>query len=131
MIESYLPILILIGIAIILGLALLALARLLGPYRPNATKLGAYESGMDPYGEARERYSVSFYIVAMEFIVFDLEIIFLYPWAVRFQELGMDAFWAMIIFIVVLFLGLIYTLKKGTLDWEDNFQEAENLNSAS
>jgi NADH-quinone oxidoreductase subunit A len=73
---------------------------------------------MDPVGQARERYSVSFYLVAMEFIVFDLEVVFLYPWAVRFLKLGIGTFIAMMLFLVILFLGLIYTLKKGTLDWD-------------
>jgi len=73
---------------------------------------------MDPIGEARDRYSVSFYMVAMEFIVFDLEVVFIYPWAVRFTELGTGPFVAMMIFITVLLVGLLYTLKKGTLDWD-------------
>lgn len=119
MIESYLPILVLLGLALVLAVLLNVLARVVGPYRPNAPKLRPYESGMDPVGQAKDRYSISFYIIAMEFIVFDLEVIFIYPWAVRYQELGMTAFWAMMIFILILFLGLIYTLKKGTLDWEN------------
>ncbi len=128
MLEGYIPILALIAVALVLGVILVVLARLLGPYRPNAPKLRPYESGMDPYGEAKDRYSVSFYIVAMEFIVFDLEVVFIYPWAVRFQELGMQAFWAMMIFIVILFLGLIYTLKKGSFDWDpDEAVSKENF----
>ncbi|MEX0685899.1 MAG: NADH-quinone oxidoreductase subunit A [Balneolales bacterium] len=118
MIETYIPILVLIVVAIGLALLLIGLSRALGPFRPNAPKLGPYESGMDAYGQARERYSVSFYIIAMEFIVFDLEVVFIYPWAVQFRELGATSFWAMMIFITILFLGLIYTLKKGTLDWD-------------
>ncbi len=117
MIEAYIPILVLLALALVLAVVLNLLSRFVGPYRPNAPKLRPYESGMDPVGEAKDRYSVSFYIVAMEFIVFDLEVIFIYPWAVRYQELGIETFWAMMIFIVVLFLGLVYTLKKGTLDW--------------
>ena len=116
--DSYFPILILLGIAIFLAILLMTLSRILGPYRPNKNKLNPYESGMDPVGEARERYSISFYLVAMEFIVFDLEVVFIYPWAVRFMELGLGTFIAMMIFIVVLFVGLLYTLKKGTLDWD-------------
>ncbi len=128
MLEDYIPILVLIAVAIILAAILLLLARFLGPYRPNATKLKPYESGMDPYGEAKDRYSVSFYIVAMEFIIFDLEVVFIYPWAVRYQELGMGAFWAMMLFIVILFLGLIYTLKKGSFDWSpDNAVSKEKF----
>lgn len=118
MTDNYLPILIMVGIAIVLAIVLLLLSRVLGPYRPNVHKLRPYESGMDPIGEARDRYSVSFYMVAMEFIVFDLEVVFIYPWAVRFTELGTGPFVAMMVFITVLLVGLLYTLKKGTLDWD-------------
>lgn len=118
MIDNYLPILIMVVIAIVLAIILLLLSRLLGPYRPNVHKLRPYESGMDPIGEARDRYSVSFYMVAMEFIVFDLEVVFIYPWAVRFTQLGPGPLVAMMIFITILLVGLLYTLKKGTLDWD-------------
>lgn len=118
MLENYLPILIVIVVAIVLAFILMSLSRILGPYRPNVMKLRPYESGMDPVGQAKERYSVSFYLVAMEFIVFDLEVVFLYPWAVRFTKLGVGTFFAMMVFLVILFLGLIYTLKKGSLDWD-------------
>lgn len=118
MLESYFPILILLGVALALAVLLMSLSRLLGPFRPNTNKLNPYESGMDPVGEARERYSIAFYLVAMEFIVFDLEVVFIYPWAVRFMDLGTGTFLSMVVFIVVLFIGLVYTLKKGTLDWD-------------
>ena len=101
-----------------MALVLMTLSRVLGPYRPNKLKLNPYESGMDPMGEARDRYSISFYLVAMEFIVFDLEVVFIYPWAVRYLDLGVGTFIAMMVFIAVLFVGLVYTLKKGTLDWD-------------
>lgn len=118
MIEQYYPIFILLGVAIVLAIVLMSLSRLLGPFRPNRNKLMPYESGMDPVGQAKDRYSIAFYLVAMEFIVFDLEVVFLYPWAVRFMEHGTGTFIAMVVFIVILFIGLIYTLKKGTLDWD-------------
>lgn len=118
MLEQYIPILVLLGVAIFLAVLLMSLSRILGPFRPNKTKLTPYESGMDPVGEAKDRYSIAFYLVAMEFIVFDLEVVFLYPWAVRFMEHGTGTFIAMVVFIVILFIGLIYTLKKGTLDWD-------------
>jgi NADH-quinone oxidoreductase subunit A len=118
MFELYFPILLLLTVALVLSLVLMLLSRYVGPYRPNKPKLMPYESGMDPFGQAKDRYSISFYLVAVEFIVFDLEVVFIYPWAVRYQELGPGAFWAMMVFIVILFLGLIYTLKKGTLDWD-------------
>lgn len=118
MTDNYLPILIMIGIALVLALVLMILSRVLGPHRPNVHKLRPYESGMDPIGQARDRYSVSFYMVAMEFIIFDLEVVFIYPWAVRFTEFGVGTFISMMVFIVVLLVGLMYTLKKGTLDWD-------------
>ncbi|WP_020402843.1 NADH-quinone oxidoreductase subunit A [Gracilimonas tropica] len=124
MLENYFPILILAIVAVVLAFVLLSLSKILGPFRPNQTKLKPYESGMDPVGEARDRYSISFYLVAMEFIVFDLEVVFIYPWAVRYLELGFGTFMAMMVFIVVLFVGLFYTLKKGTLDWDLNHFKA-------
>jgi NADH-quinone oxidoreductase subunit A len=118
MFEQYLPIIVLIGIAVTLSLVLMLISRLIGPHRPNAPKLRPYESGMDPIGDAKERYSVSFYMVAMEFIVFDLEIVFIYPWAVRYQELGFGTFWAVMVFLSILTLGLFYTLKKESKSFE-------------
>jgi NADH-quinone oxidoreductase subunit A len=118
MFEEYLPIIVLIAIALVLSFVLMAISRLLGPHRPSATKLRPYESGMDPVGDAKERYSVSFYMVAMEFIVFDLEIVFIYPWAVRYQELGFGTFWAVMVFLSILTLGLFYTLKKESKSFE-------------
>ncbi|MDX1619144.1 MAG: NADH-quinone oxidoreductase subunit A [Balneolaceae bacterium] len=118
MLENYLPILILAGISLVLAILLMTLSRILGPYRPNETKLNPYESGMDPVGEARDRYSVSFYLVAMAFIVFDLEVVFLYPWAVQYLELGVGPLVSMIIFIAELFVGLLYLIEKGILDWD-------------
>jgi len=118
MFEAYLPIIVLIAIAVVLALVLMLLSRILGPHRPSAPKLQPYESGMDPIGDAKERYSVSFYMVAMEFIVFDLEIVFIYPWAVRYQELGWGTFGAVMVFISILTLGLFYTLKKESKNFE-------------
>ncbi len=118
MLEQYYPILVLIGVALVLAVLLMSLSRLLGPFRPNKNKLNPYESGMDPVGQAKERYSIAFYLVAMEFIIFDLEVVFIYPWAVRFMEHGTGTFIAMVVFIVILFIGLLYTLKAGTLDWD-------------
>ena len=126
MLSNYLPILILAGIALVLAVLLMTLSRILGPYRPNQTKLNPYESGMDPVGEARDRYSVSFYLVAMAFIVFDLEVVFIYPWAVQYLDLGLGTLVSMIIFIVELFIGLLYLIKKGTLDWDIKRKILEN-----
>ncbi len=118
MLEQYIPIFILIGVALVLAVVLMTLSRIIGPHRPNTNKLRPYESGMDPVGEAKDRYSIAFYLVAMEFIVFDLEVVFIYPWAVRFMEHDTGTFIAMMIFIGILMIGLVYTLKKGTLDWD-------------
>ena len=118
MLSTYIPVLVLFGVALGLAIVLMTLSRIVGPYRPNKTKLNPYESGMDPVGEAKERYSIAFYLVAMEFIVFDLEVIFIYPWAVGFRDLGTGTFFAMVLFVAVLFVGLYYTLRKGTLDWD-------------
>jgi NADH-quinone oxidoreductase subunit A len=118
MLANYLPILILAGVAIFIALLLMTLSRLLGPYRPNKTKLNPYESGMDPVGEADDRYSISFYLVAIAFIVFDIEVVFVYPWAVRFLDFEVGTLVSMIVFILELFIGLIYLIKKGTLDWD-------------
>jgi NADH-quinone oxidoreductase subunit A len=126
MLNNYLPILITAGVAIVLAILLMTLSRILGPYRPNTNKLNPYESGMDPVGEADERYSISFYLVAMEFIVFDLEVVFIYPWAVQYLELGAGTLVAMIVFIVILFIGLLYTIKKETVDWDIKRQILEN-----
>ncbi|MDI6401144.1 NADH-quinone oxidoreductase subunit A [Balneolaceae bacterium ANBcel3] len=118
MLEQYIPIFILIALAVLIAVAFIILSYLLGPARPNKPKLGPYESGMDPIGQAKERYSVGFYIIAMEFIVFDLEVVFIYPWAVRYQEFGPGTLWAMVLFITILLLGLVYTLKKGSFKWD-------------
>lgn len=118
MLSNYLPIVILGGIAIVLAILLLTLSKILGPFRPNKNKLDPYESGMDPVGEAADRYSISFYLVAIAFIVFDIEVVFVYPWAVNFLNYEVGTLVSMIVFILELFVGLIYLIKKGTLDWD-------------
>ncbi|MBN2732105.1 MAG: NADH-quinone oxidoreductase subunit A [Balneolaceae bacterium] len=123
MLENYLPIVILAVIALVLAILLMTLSRVLGPFRPNKNKLSPYESGMDPVGEADERYSISFYLVAMAFIVFDIEVVFLYPWTVQYLDAGVGTLVSMIIFILELFVGLVYLIKKGMLDWDiDQFK---------
>ncbi|MEM6800687.1 MAG: NADH-quinone oxidoreductase subunit A [Bacteroidota bacterium] len=118
----YIPIFILILIAIILGLLLTNLSWLLGPLRPNSIKGSAYESGMDTVGTAHERFSVKFYLIAMLFILFDIEVVFMYPWAVQFKELIIETdslfpFIEMLVFVLILFVGYIYVYKKGGLKW--------------
>ena len=101
-----------------LGLLLLKLHQWLGPHRPNDEKLSTYESGMEPIRSAHERFSVKYYMVAVLFILFDIEVIFLYPWAVNFRALGVFGYIEMILFIVILLVGYFYILRKGALEWD-------------
>ncbi len=116
--ESYIPLMVMIAIGLLFGVSNIVLAEVLGPRRSTREKLSTYESGMEPVKTARERFSVKFYLVAMMFILFDIEIVFMYPWAVQFQELGMYGFVAMLLFMVLLFSGYIYVVKKGALRWD-------------
>ena len=117
MFLSYLPILILVLLAAGFALATLLLSSVLGPRRPSLDKLSPYECGIDPVGSARDRFSVKFYLVAMLFIVFDIEIVFLYPWAVILNSLGLFGLVEMIFFLGILLIGLLYVWKKGGLEW--------------
>jgi NADH-quinone oxidoreductase subunit A len=122
MLADFIPFFIMLALALGLALTLLKLAEILGPSRPNVIKTAAYESGMDPVGTARERYSVKFYLVAMIFIVFDVEVVFLYPWAVSFREFleagaGLGVMVVILLFIAILAIGLLYDIKKGGLDF--------------
>jgi NADH-quinone oxidoreductase subunit A len=118
MLESYLPILVLIAIALMFALGSVIFSFLIGPKKPSAVKLAPYECGMPLVGTARQRFSVKFYIVAMLFILFDIETVFLYPWAVVFKDLGMFGFVEMGVFILILLVGYVYVWKKGALEWE-------------
>ncbi|MCA0447208.1 MAG: NADH-quinone oxidoreductase subunit A [Bacteroidetes bacterium] len=118
MFEQYIPVLFLIVLACAFGVGSLVVTGFIGPKRPNKIKNSAYESGMEPIGTAHERYSVKYYMVAMLFVVFDVEILFMYPWAVQFRMLGLFAFIEMLIFIGLLFAGYYYIIKKGVLEWE-------------
>ena len=121
MLVDYLPIVILMLVAGGFAAVSLAATHLFGPRRPNPVKLSPYESGIPPVGDARLRFSVKFYLVAMLFIIFDIEVVFLYPWAVVFKELlaqGTFIFTEMVVFIGVLVMGLLYVWRKGGLDWD-------------
>ena len=118
MLGAYLPIIVLVVIAGIFGFASLILSSLIGQKKPSEVKLAPYECGCEPVGTARERFSVKFYIIAMLFILFDIEAVFLYPWAVIYKRLGMFGVMEMAVFIVILFVGYIYVWKKGALEWE-------------
>jgi NADH-quinone oxidoreductase subunit A len=114
---QYLPIVILMLLGIVFGMLSLLASKLLGPSRPSAAKEAPYECGIVPSREPPERFPVSFYIVAMLFIMFDIEIIFLYPYAVSRGELGAYGFWAVLMFSVVFFLTFVYEVARGGLDW--------------
>ena len=123
MTRVYLPILLLIGVVTAMAATFIVLSALTVKPQRNAVKQQAYESGIAPLGDARERFSVKFYLVAMLFIVFDIETVFLYPWAVTFthwnsHSMQLFSFFEMIIFIVILFVGYIYVWKKGAFEWE-------------
>lgn len=118
MLDTYLPILTLLVIALAFGAGSIVFSRLIGQKKPSAVKLAPYECGMPPVGTARERFSVKFYLVAVAFIVFDIEVVFFYPWAVVFKRLGMYGAAVMGAFVFVLIVGFIYDWKKGALEWE-------------
>ena len=122
MLESYIPIFIVMFFATVIALGITFSSMLLGPQRPNKEKLSTYESGMKPVGTTRERISIKYYLVEMLFIIFDLEVLFIYPWAVQFKKLfaefGMSVFISMIIFLVVFELGYLYAFKKGGFEWD-------------
>jgi len=118
MLESYLPLLILLGISIAQAVGMVVLSEVLSPRKSTPVKLSPYESGIDPLGGTRERFSVKFYVVAILFIVFDVETVFLVPWAVVMRTLGMEGFIVAMIFIFILTVGLIYEWKKGALEWD-------------
>lgn len=115
---NYLPIVLFIGIAVVMSCAMLALSFLVGKQKPDADKNAAYECGFDAFDDARSRFDVRFYLVAILFIIFDLEIAFLFPWAITLGEIGMFGFWSMMTFLGVLTVGFIYEWNKGALDWE-------------
>ena len=118
MIREYIPLLFLIGIVIFAAVAMILLSHLVQPRRPTAIKGTPYESGMPPLGGTRDRFSVKFYLVAMLFIVFDLETVFLIPWSVALRELGLFGLVEMFIFLSILLVGFIYVWKRGALEWD-------------
>ena len=118
MLESYLPILIFILLGLTFGLAPITMSRIIASQKPKPQKNEPYECGFEPFGFARMKFDVRFYLVAILFIIFDLEIAFLFPWALVFKSLGWPAFIAMGIFLALLTIGFIYEWKKGALEWE-------------
>ena len=118
MLTDYFPILIFLGVAAGMGVALILAGGILGPRRPDAEKLSPYECGFEAFEDSRMKFDVRFYLVAILFIIFDLEIAFLFPWAVALDAIGMTGLVAMAIFLAVLVIGFIYEWKKGALEWE-------------
>ena len=118
MLSEYLPILLFLIVSTGIGIILLLLGTVLGPRRPDSEKLSPYECGFEAFEDARMRFDVRYYLIAILFIVFDLEIAFMFPWAVVFKSLGAPAIIAMTIFLAILVVGFIYEWKKGALEWE-------------
>ena len=116
--AGYLPLLMHFGIALGLATAIVLLSYFIGQHKPGRAKMSPYECGVQPIGDARGRFSVKFYMVAMLFILFDVEAVFLYPWAVILRsDLKMFGFWEMMVYIAIVLVGLFYVWKKGVLDW--------------
>ena len=118
MLENYFPILLFIVVGLAVGVGAMAVGGLLAPHRPDSEKLSPYECGFEAFEDARMKFDVRYYLVAILFILFDLEIAFLFPWAVVLNEIGMFGFVAMMIFLGILTVGFIYEWKKGALEWD-------------
>ena len=118
MLENYLPILIFIAIGVAIGVGPIALGFLIGPHRPDSEKNSPFECGFEAFEDSRMRFDVRYYLVAILFIIFDLEIAFLFPWAVVLESIGLFGFVAMMVFLGILVVGFVYEWKKGALEWE-------------
>ncbi|NIR29232.1 MAG: NADH-quinone oxidoreductase subunit A [Gammaproteobacteria bacterium] len=118
MLSNYLPVLIFILVGLVMGLVLIAVGSVLGPRRPDSNKLSPYECGFEAFEDSRMKFDVRYYLVAILFIIFDLEIAFLFPWAVVLDRIGLFGFLAMIIFLTVLTIGFVYEWRRGALEWE-------------
>ncbi|WP_026987501.1 NADH-quinone oxidoreductase subunit A [Fodinicurvata fenggangensis] len=118
LLAEYLPILIFIGLALGLAVVMVVASYLVARQRPDTEKVSSYECGFEAFDDARSKFDVRFYLVAILFIIFDLEVAFLFPWAVSLGEIGMFGFWSMMIFLGLLTIGFVYEWKKGALEWE-------------
>ena len=118
MLAEYFPILLFIAVAVVIGVAPMVLGKLLGPSRPDPEKLSPYECGFEAFEDARMKFDVRYYLVAILFIIFDLEVAFLFPWAVALGDIGVYGFWSMMAFLAVLTVGFVYEWMKGALEWE-------------
>jgi NADH-quinone oxidoreductase subunit A len=118
MLREYLPIMLFLGVAAVIAFAAIAASYVVARQRPDTEKVSAYECGFDAFDDARRQFDVRFYLVAILFIIFDLEIAFLFPWAISLGSIGMFGFWSMMVFLAVLTVGFVYEWKKGALEWE-------------
>ena len=118
MLSNYLPVLVFLVMALAFGLVMIGAGWVLGPRRPDSAKLSPYECGFEAFEDARMQFDIRYYLIAIQFIIFDLEIAFLFPWAVNFRNLGIVGLTEMGIFISLLVLGFVYVWKKGALEWE-------------
>jgi len=118
LLSDYLPVVLFIGLSGVIGLALLVAPFIVAVKRPDPEKVSAYECGFDAFDDARMKFDVRYYLVAILFIVFDLEVAFLFPWAAAFRDVGWYGFWAVMIFLGVLTIGFVYEWKKGALEWD-------------
>jgi NADH-quinone oxidoreductase subunit A len=118
LLSSYLPVVIFLGVSIAIPVALVVAPYLVAHRNPDPEKLSAYECGFNSFDDARMKFDIRFYLVSILFIIFDLEVAFLFPWAVSFGQIGMLGFWSMMIFLAVLTIGFVYEWKKGALEWD-------------
>jgi NADH-quinone oxidoreductase subunit A len=118
LLREYLPILIFLVVAVGISVIMLIASFILAKQKPDSEKLSAYECGFEAFDDARSRFDVRFYLVAILFIIFDLEVAFLFPWAVAFGDIGLFGFWSMVVFLAVLTVGFVYEWRKGALEWE-------------
>jgi NADH-quinone oxidoreductase subunit A len=118
LISDYLPLVVFIGLSGLIGAALLVAPFVVAYKNPDPEKLSAYECGFNPFDDARMKFDIRFYLVSLLFIIFDLEVAFLFPWAVSFHDIGAFGFWSMILFLAVLTIGFVYEWNKGALEWD-------------
>jgi NADH-quinone oxidoreductase subunit A len=118
LLQTYLPLVIFIGVAFAISAALLVAPFLVAPWKPDPEKVSAYECGFNAFDDARMKFDVRFYLVSLLFIIFDLEVAFLFPWAVAFGDVGLFGFWSMMVFLAILTVGFIYEWRKGALEWD-------------
>jgi NADH-quinone oxidoreductase subunit A len=116
--EHFLPVVVFLLLGTLVGLGMLTASRILRPRNPYPEKLITYESGITPFTDARQKFTIRYYIIAMLFLIFDIEAVFLYPWAVAYNAIGLYGFVEMVIFIAILLVGYLYAWKKGALEWE-------------